>query len=64
MAFPVGVDSVENGDRIEVWLNDRPAVVVVTGIEEGKAIRTCQARCNDQTLTLDLQRGQTVNLAC
>lgn len=64
MSLSIAVESVEKGDRIELWLVDAPCAVVVCGISEGTVVRTFQVSHEGASFELNVQRGQTVNLTC
>lgn len=64
MVMSIPVEKVEKGDRIEVWLEDAPKVVVVGEITEGVTIRTFQVSHSGAAIELNIQRGHTVNLTC
>jgi hypothetical protein len=64
MSLSVAVESVEKGDRIELWLADAPRAVVVRGISEGRVVRTFQVSHEGASFELSVQRGHTVNLTC
>ncbi|MFJ7794659.1 hypothetical protein [Pseudomonas sp. NPDC096950] len=62
MSMSVAVDTVEKGDRVELWIGEAPQVWVIDGITEGGATRTFHVRVSNQTMELFVQRGQTVTL--
>lgn len=62
MSMSVAVDTVEKGDRVELWIGEAPQVWVVDGITEGVVTRSLHVRYSNQSMELFVQRGQTVNL--
>lgn len=60
----VPVEQIEQGDRIEVGLEDGPTAVVVYGIQEGKNFRTLMFELPSGSFELNIQHGHTVNLVC
>lgn len=64
MVMSIPVETVEKGDRIEVWLEDAPKVVVVGEITEGVTIHTFQVSHGSAAFELNVPRGYTVNLTC
>jgi TusA-related sulfurtransferase len=64
MAMSIAVEKIEKHDQILVWLDNAPAVVVVTNIAEGKTVRTFQVSREGAPFELNVPRGQTVDLAC
>ncbi len=62
MSVSVAVDTVEQGDRVELWIGEAPQVWVVDGITEGVVTRSLNLRNSNQSMELYVQRGQTVTL--
>lgn len=64
MSISTAVETIEKGDRIEVWLGDAPQAVVVCGISEGETFRTFQVNHAGAALELNVPLGYAVNLCC
>lgn len=64
MAMTIAVESVKEGDRIELWVGSAPQVVLVQEIAEGKTIRTFKVALGDVSIELNAERAHTVNLTC
>lgn len=64
MSMSIAVEQIEVGDSIEVWFNDTPQAVRVSGIEERETVRSLHVAFDGVPAELYVQRGQEVTLVC
>lgn len=62
MSMSVAVDTVEKGERVELWIGEAPQIWVIDAITEGSVSRTLHVRHSNHSMELTVKRGQTVTL--
>lgn len=64
MSRSFSVESVEVGDRVELWIGDSAKAVVVRKIVESESARTLHVTSNREPVEVTIPRGHEVNLVC
>lgn len=64
MSRSFSVESVEVGDRVELWIGDSAKAVVVQEIVESESARTLHVASNGEPAEVTIPRSHEVNLVC